>query len=355
MDKFLKYVASFSKLLEDGVTKEDLSEFLQELPEEVFPSIGSYSGWGGTDLGAHNAGFFTMFAADNDKHAVQCFRLNHLTSPIYLADVTRLPVKEMLSMAQIPKGKEFIYITTPPCQGISAAGKVDPFHPLNKLLLNEPQVISKLGCAAFVLENVANLNKGKMRRLKAMFALEVNKWLDDYECYEMVMDSANYGVPQSRKRYILIGFRKDLNVVPSFPFPNEGITTIEDVLPELDGIRFGYFKKKFRDKGRPSPTLTKTENLWKQCQGIVSKLEEKEILTLCGYPSRWRTTGVRGKTFQRAGNSVMPPFAEAIFREVHKNLIEAGVEMCKTEELLKITSETVKTSREWKRHGTGIN
>jgi site-specific DNA-cytosine methylase len=314
---------------------------IHTLEDYAYPLISRYSGWGGGDEGAHQAGLHTMFAVDNDLHSCLCHRLNHPRSPILHADLTKMTAEQTLQLTGMPLWKYWVYLTTAPCQGVSSAGLFDPFNPMNRLMLNEPWFISQLKPAVFVFENVSAVNKGRMKILKAMLVREVNEHLVDYNVLECTLNSAHYKTPQDRKRYILLGVRKDLGVMPSFPAPDLNVRSIGDTLPHIEGIRFGHGMKNYRPAWRPSPTLTKTENLYKVVNGKTEKLNEAEILALCGYPSDWKYTGSRNKVFNRAGNSVMPPLAKAIFEEVRSILQRAGVEPCLKKDLYAITDVTV--------------
>ena len=317
---------------------------LHSIKDEVFPLIGRFDGHGGGSLGAKQAGMFSLFASDFDKHSVQTYRLNHPGTPMYQADVTLMSPQETLELAQVPAGKEFVYLTTPPCQGASTAGKCDPYHPLNLLMLNEPWVISQLMPAAFVFENVQGIQRGKMKVLKAMLAREVKQHLADYEVRECVLNTAHYSVPQDRNRYIQIGIRKDLNIIPEFPEPSLDIIGVNDVLPYIEEIAFAYGFRKRRSVARPINTITKTENVRKVVNGVIEKLTIEELKVLCGYPEDWKTVGSWGQNYNRFGNSVMPPFAKAIFSKIYQQLQDAGVPTCSRSELEAITSQTVPVS-----------
>jgi DNA (cytosine-5)-methyltransferase 1 len=314
---------------------------IHTVDDYAYPLISRYSGWGGGDEGAHQAGFYNMFAVDNDLHSCLCHRLNHPRSPIYHADLTKMTAEQTLQLTGMPLWKNWVYLTSPPCQGASSAGLFDPYHPLNRLMLNEPWFISQLKPAVFVFENVSGIEKGRMKILKAMLVREIKNHLDDYHVLECICNSAHFSVPQDRKRYIMIGVRKDLDVMPSFPAPSLDIPSISDRLPYIDGIRFGHGKKNYRPACRPAPTLTKTENLFKVVNGKVDVLDEDEILALCGFPSDWKYTGSRNKVYNRSGNSVMPPLAKAIFEEIKFILQRAGVEPCLKKDLYAITDVTV--------------
>ena len=317
-----------------------------ENSELVYPLLSRYSGWGGGDDGAHQAGFYTLFAADNEPHAIDCYRLNHVNNPIFNADLSTLTAIKLKELAQIPKGMDgCVVITSAPCQGASTAGKFEILHPLNKLLLNEPFHISKLNPAAFVFENVKGLTQGRMRALHGMLMKEIEKWLPNYHVWECVLNAGYYGVPQSRERYILMGFRKDLGVDPVFPKPNTAnISVIADIIPDASGLAFGYGYKKFRPAKCVAPTLTRTENLKKVVNGEHIRLVEPEILGIGGFRKNWKYIGTCAKVYARTGNSIMPPFAKAIFTEIYKQLQKAGVPTYTVDALNQITNKTVPQS-----------
>lgn len=315
---------------------------------EVFPLIDRYAGHGGADLGSTAGGMHTMLAIDKDRHSVETFRLNHPQTPMYKADVTLMGPEETLELARVPKGKEFVYLTTPPCQGASKAGKCDPYHPLNRLMLHEPWFIAQVRPVAFVFENVDGLQYRSMGKLKAMLALEVQKHLSaDYEVRECVLNAAHYHTPTDRKRYIMIGIRKDVGIIPTYPEPSMDIVGVKDVLPYIEAIAFAYGYRKLRSAERPINTITKTENVRKVVNGVIEKLTIDELKVLCGYPADWKTIGSWNQNYQRFGNSVMPPFAKAIFQNLYQQLVDAGVPTCTTDELSAITAQTLAISFEY--------
>jgi site-specific DNA-cytosine methylase len=319
----------------------------QNLTELVYPLLDRYSGWGGGAKGAHNAGFYSLFSAEQDKHALACFRVNFPNHPIFKADVSLMSADETLELARVPEGKGFVYCTTTPCQGGSMAGARDVYNPLNQLMLNEPWFISQLKPTAFVFENVPGITQGKMKVLKTMLQDEIDQWLGDYDVYEIILDANDYGVAQHRKRYIQVGVLKSLNVKPFTPIEASYKPVIKDVLPEVEGLTFGYWDKNFRDASRPSPTVTKTESLKKVVKGEKVRLTIEDVLKLCGFPDDWKYVGSKNQVYQRAGNSVMPLFAEALFKMLYTILQEAGVEPCTREELEAVTAQTVPLSLKW--------
>lgn len=310
----------------------------------VYPLTAPYCNWSGGGEGARQAGFFTMAAADIEPNAIDNFKLNFPDSPIFKLDLSVYPEAILRDLAQLPKGTEHVTFTTAPCQGASMAGKFDPFNKLNLLMLNEPFRISREMPAAFVFENVEGLTQGRMQFLHNILMCEVDKWLKDYHIIEGIMLAGYYGVPQSRPRYIMHGIRKDLGVDPILPKPDTtNIKVISDVLDaNVEGLVYGYHDQNFKPAYCVAPTLTKTENLKKRMKsGELLKLEIDEILRLCGYPATWKYVGSRRQIYARAGESVMPPFAKAIFDVIYQQLQKAGIQPYPLDELKEISRRVI--------------
>ena len=144
-------------------------------------------------------------------------------------------------------GVDFI-IATPPCQGMSKLGSMDPNDVRNRLIYYTVEIIRAVKPKYILLENVPQiLNTKVIVNGKTML-------IPDYlhealgKCYNFNEDprvkAMDYGVPQMRPRCIYLLTRKDTNVVWNFPKPDESIVTLRDALkniPSLDPfLREGY-------------------------------------------------------------------------------------------------------------------
>jgi DNA (cytosine-5)-methyltransferase 1 len=148
------------------------------------------------DLGFHGAGFTTVLACEMNRDACETFRRNGL-GPLHEGDVRDL-------IPGLRKGQAQVVFGGPPCQGISVAGKMDPLDPRSGLIDSFLDAVGAVEPAVFVMENVdALLSVGKWRpRLQS-----IRERAGDmgYGLYCTVLNAADYGVPQSRKRFFAIG------------------------------------------------------------------------------------------------------------------------------------------------------
>jgi site-specific DNA-cytosine methylase len=187
----------------------------------------------------------------------------------------------------------------------------------------------------FVIENVSSLTNKNMILFYNLLQAEFKRLEQFYVIDQLNMSTLHYSVPQSRDRYVAIGVHRSLGVEPSFPPPDvsdEG-KRICDVVPDLDGIRYGYGTKaenwndmKFKHRTGFCNTITKTPNIWGERNGEIVDLTIEELLKFCAYPADWKYTGSYLQVWNRIGNSIMPPFMRAIGEHIRVNIFEkAGV------------------------------
>jgi len=169
--------------------------------------ISLFCGCGGLDLGFIKAGHEIIWANDNDKDSVETYKKN-IDNRVVCGDITKVELKD------VPDGD--IVIGGFPCQGFSIAN-LDRHtgDKRNQLYLELLRVIKGKKPKFFVAENVPgilSLAKGKI----------FNMILDDfsnagYKVSYSILNAANYGSPQTRKRVVFFGIRKDINFITLFP------------------------------------------------------------------------------------------------------------------------------------------
>lgn len=172
------------------------------------PTIVSlFSGGGGLDLGFQNTGFDIIWANDNDKEAVSSYREN-LGDHIMLEDITNISEKD------IPKAD--IVIGGPPCQSFSLVGKRRMDDERGELVWQYLRIIETIKPKLFVFENVIGLKSAKTPEGTLVIADLLKAFKDvGYEVKWEVLNSADYGVPQKRRRIFLVGTSEGIQ----FEFP----------------------------------------------------------------------------------------------------------------------------------------
>jgi len=167
--------------------------------------IDLFSGCGGSALGFKQAGFDIKVAVDIDKLASESFKLNFPNAEVFTSDISTLSSKDLLKAAEASSGDEIVIIACPPCQGFSTARrKSEAADDLRNYLIYEFfRVVKEVRPLAFVMENVPGLERG----LGKPFFDDIREKIQNlgYETVCEVVDTADFGVPQRRKRLVLIG------------------------------------------------------------------------------------------------------------------------------------------------------
>lgn len=123
-------------------------------------------------------------------------------------------IQEWLREGEIP-GQVDVIIGGPPCQGFSTLGKQNEEDERNYLWNQYAETIKRTKPKYFVLENVPSF-LSSVQYSNFVAVTNKNGYLKDYSIEAKILNAADYGVPQLRKRAVVIGHHKDLNA-PGFP------------------------------------------------------------------------------------------------------------------------------------------
>ena len=202
------------------------------VPPEASPTerqlavIDLFAGAGGLSLGFHQGSnrYATTRAVEFDLSAAATYAQN-FGDVVYVGDIVRWLDDEVTPSVDVVLGG-------PPCQGFSHIGKRDPLDLRNTLWRPYVEVVRRAMPRAFVMENVpALLRSGEYTAFAETFA---SGELADYEIRAQILNAADFGAAQTRKRVIVIGVRRDLEH-PGHPVPADSEpATVRDA---LDGIR----------------------------------------------------------------------------------------------------------------------
>ena len=212
------------------------------MQEKVLNTIDLFSGCGGMSLGFKWAGFNAVLASDIDENCEKTFKVNFPNTPFICGDLSDI-IKE--DFERHITTEVDVVIGGPPCQGFSLANKRRnkvSEDPRNKLFYEFVKIINWHNPKAFVMENVKGLLSMKSGQVIKQILKEFeNAGLFGYHVKYEVLKASDYGVPQSRERIIVIGFRKDLEITPEFPNKKyaEAITVNEAIsdLPIIEACQ----------------------------------------------------------------------------------------------------------------------
>ena len=222
--------------------------------------IDIFAGCGGLSVGLQNAGWQGLFAVEKNKDAFSTLKYNlidkghHFNWPDWL-DVKEHDIKKFLNENEDRlrklEGHVDLVAGGPPCQGFSLAGKRDTSDARNKLVKLYIRFVELVKPRALIFENVHGFTvhfqsqKGRI----SQYSSYVIKKLEElgYRTDSRVIDVSQYGVPQKRRRFILVAM---LDADPSEVFSHlennreafchrkgiERTTTIQDAIGDLEKV-----------------------------------------------------------------------------------------------------------------------
>lgn len=181
-------------------------------------TVDLFSGAGGMTLGFKQAGMTSVIANDIEPSACITLSINNPEIPIICGDITQDSVKQEI-IERALEGKADIICGGPPCQGFSMAGFRADNDPRNELFRDFVDIVKKVNPKIIVFENV----EGILSYKKGETYYEIQELFKslNYNCEGRILNASNYGVPQKRKRVILICTKDDLPYKPGDLFPEE--------------------------------------------------------------------------------------------------------------------------------------
>lgn len=171
-----------------------------------------FAGAGGLSQGFQEAGFQVIGGSDHDPDACATYAINFPRAKTILGDIRVEATHEaVLDVAR----QADVIVGGPPCQAFSQVRNHSRLidDPRNSLYREFVRTVDSARPAAFVMENVPGMAQmGVLHQVKQDLSID-----GAYDLNAQVLDAANFGVPQTRKRLIFFGVRRDLGVSPLMP------------------------------------------------------------------------------------------------------------------------------------------
>lgn len=169
-------------------------------------AVDLFCGAGGLTRGLVQAGFEVVGAVELHDLAVSAYRTNFPNTQLWHADIRNVTVAGMMRTLGIAKGELDLLAACPPCQGFSTMrtlnGSVTPVEPQNDLVLQLLRFVRQMRPKAVLVENVPGLaNDARLDKLEQVLKHK------RYRVRSEVINAADYGVPQRRRRFFLVASR----------------------------------------------------------------------------------------------------------------------------------------------------
>ena len=195
-------------------------------------TVDLFCGAGGFTEGFSKAkGFEPVLAIDFDKQAVATFKHNHKDVNTVCEDISNLGESDLLTLTN--NNKIDVVIGGPPCQGFSLAGQRLPNEPKNQLFKEYVRVVDVFKPSVFIFENVVGLTSMQGGLVLEAICEEFTRV--GYEVSFDILNSAEFGVPQARPRFILIGAYKSKSIGTPLPthYKNKNLDLFSDLKPQV--------------------------------------------------------------------------------------------------------------------------
>lgn len=318
---------------------------------QIINAIDLFCGCGGLTTGLKQSGINIIAGIDFWDKAIDNYKKNHQDHLAICADLTKLSPHQFQSTYNTNNTQIDLIVGGPSCQGYSNAGKRDPNDLRNSLFMEYAKYLDYYKPKMFLMENVMGLLSMKTTNGELTIKIITNILGANYNLSICKLYASDFEVPQNRRRVIIIGVRKDLNIIPPEPQPiitdiakripvktvllDETLVDAQYFLSEkaIDGIQ----KKKNRmiSEGKgfgaqylqfdmPSYTIPARyykdgyDALVKYSDTKIRRLTELELKRIQTFPDTYILEGNKKEIIMQIGNAVAVKFAYHLGQYIQK-------------------------------------
>ncbi len=345
--------------------------------------ISLFSGAMGLDIGLGKAGLNVVIGQDFEPSCVETMKVNGHN--VLGGDIRDIKPETLLELTGLHVGEPFMICGGPPCQPFSTAGKrLGINDPRGSLFMDFIRMIDYIRPRFFIMENVKGIVSAplkhvpKKKRVRDDAEQKLGTVLDvilsefsklGYKTVYGILDAVNYGVPQFRERFVLIGSRDNEDIF--LPIPThfqmhqnsdyrwktvgEAIKDLEsnpgeytrlsgdrkkylhmvpeggnwrdlpqEIIPvamggayESGGGKVGFYRRLSYEQPSPTITTSPAQKATMLCHPKKDRpLSIKEYARIQQFPDDWRFTGTISAQYRQIGNAVPVGLAEAIGRAI---------------------------------------
>lgn len=356
--------------------------------------VSLFSGAMGLDLGLEQAGFHTVVAVEIDAKSQETIGLNAARLNKKLAifsDIAKVGASDILSATGLKKGEIGLVSGGPPCQPFSTAGKRGTIaDPRGSLFRDFLRLVNDLQPRFFVMENVRGLLSAPIRH-RPHLARSQSQPLEPDElpgsAFQVILDefsqigysfvygllnAADYGVPQTRERVIIIGSRDHENIalpeptyssiglrLPKWRTLRDAWSSLQDPNPQFQpypesrlrflrlvpeggnwrslpielreeamggayrsgGGKVGFYRRLTWNKPSPTVTTSPAQKATDMCHpSELRPISVREAARIQGFPDDWIFAGSIADQYRQIGNAVPVGLGYAIGRALQKTI-----------------------------------
>ena len=302
--------------------------------------IDLFCGCGGMSKGLSDAGLNIIAGIDVWDTAINSYKKNFHHQAI-CEDLTKLPPDKFNGIYNKENKIIDLIVGGPPCQGFSIAGKRETSDPRNSLFMEYVKYINYFNPKTFIMENVIGILSMKTDKHEKVIDIILSQLNINYNCIVTKLYASDFEVPQNRRRTIIIGIRKDLNIIPTVPIPIlsvENRIPVKTILLPKNEINSSYYlsekallgiknkKNKAKENGNgfgaqfldfDKPSYTIPARYWKDGYDALVKYNDTDVRRLTilelkriqTFPDDYILEGSKKDIIMQIGNAVACKFA----------------------------------------------
>lgn len=310
-----------------------------------------FCGCGGTDVGLlGNFDFLGKHYASNDMEIVYANDIDDNACKIFEENFGLKPDNRDIRKIASNELPDFDILTGGfPCQSFSIIAqnpkRLGVKDDRGKLFFEMCRILRDKQPKCFIAENVKGLLTANQ---KSAFPLILEEFKNSgYDVKYMVLNSANYGVPQKRERVIMVGFRKDLNI--DFSFPNQAITDenlyepLKKVIENSVDEKYYFSEKAVAGmmKKREKMNKGRAQDIEKPCNTVGAHLAKvslnstdpvlfngtryrrftpREVARIQSFPEKFSLVGTEAAQYRALGNAIPPVMIWYVANKVKNSL-----------------------------------
>ena len=296
------------------------------------------AGAGGQAIGLEAAGFEHIAAVEIDNAACSTLRLNRPDWHVIEDDIANLDAKQYSGVDLVAGGL--------PCPPFSVAGKQLGPEDERDMFPQALRIISEAKPKAVMIENVPGFASIKFSKYRQSVITDLDRL--GYAAEWQVLNAVDYGVPQLRPRFILIAFRKTLNMTMQWPIPVGTVSTVSRAIGDLMGARGWTGLNDWLQKANKiAPTIvggskkhggpdlgpTRAKKQWEALGvdglGLVDlapdetfpvdknpRLTVRMAARIQSFPDAWNFYGKKTASYRQVGNAFPPLVAQAVGKAI---------------------------------------
>lgn len=303
------------------------------------------AGGGGQFIGLEQAGFECVGAVEIEQYYCQTLRINRPNLNVINEDLRKFDAKGFSGVDLVAGGV--------PCPPFSIAGKQLGPKDERDLFPATLRIIKEAKPLAVLIENVPGFASKKFEDYRKSIQNSLKN--SGYDSDWRILNAYDFGTPQSRQRFVLVGFRKGIQKYFEWPEPliNEFVGVGEKIVDLMAVNGWAGAKQWARKAAGAAPTLvggsikhggpdlgpTRARMQWKKMgvdgRGIADeppaknfsingepKLTVQMAARIQGFPDDWKFFGKKTSAYRQIGNAFPPPVAKAVGSQIMKAIKE---------------------------------